>query len=106
MPSSKRITLIDNSPSTNFLFLAIVLLFSMTRLIHLTILPIFTDEAVYIRWAKMINEDFSNIWIPILIDNKKPLLMWLISIFLDISENPLWAGRFVSVIAGFCRVGI
>jgi len=101
MPSSKRITLINNSPSTNFLFLAIVLLFSMTRLIHLTILPIFTDEAVYIRWAKMINEDFSNIWIPILIDNKKPLLMWLISIFLDISENPLWAGRFVSVIAGF-----
>ncbi|MEE9165376.1 MAG: glycosyltransferase family 39 protein [Nitrospinota bacterium] len=73
----------------------------MTRLIHLTILPIFNDEAVYIRWAKMINENFSNIWIPILIDNKKPLLMWLIAVFLKIFEDPLWAARFVSIIAGF-----
>jgi len=62
MSSIKCIRLIKNKPSINFLFLAIVLLFLMTRLAHLTILPIFNDEAIYISWAKMIKADIHNIW--------------------------------------------
>tara|TARA_B100000315_G_scaffold151864_1_gene140696 strand:- start:17919 stop:19451 length:1533 start_codon:yes stop_codon:yes gene_type:complete len=73
----------------------------MTRLAHLTILPIFNDEAIYISWAKMIKEDIHNIWFPVQIESKKPLLMCLIALFLKIFEDPLWAARSVSVVAGF-----
>lgn len=93
--------LTDKKHYPHFIFSAAVILFLFTRLFNLTILPIFTDEAVYIRWAKMINEDVHNIWSPIEIDNKKPLLMWLIAVALNVFQGPLWAARFVSVTAGF-----
>ena len=101
MPFNKRITIIDSKFSINFFFLAIVLLFLITRLTHLTALPIFNDEAIYISWAKMIKEDIHNILLPLLVESKKPLLMWLITLFLNIFQDSLWASRFVSVIAGF-----
>ena len=101
MLSNKQITLINNKPSINFLLLAIVLIFFMTRLAHLTILPIFNDEAIYISWAKIIKKDIHNIWFPVEIESKKPLLMCLIALFLKIIEDPLWAARSVSVLAGF-----
>ena len=93
--------MIDNKHSSNFFFMAVVLLFLLTRLVHLTIIPIFNDEAIYISWAKIINEDLHDIWLPIKVDNSKPLFLWLIAIFLNLFENPLWAARFVSVLAGF-----
>ncbi len=77
--------------------MAVVVLFLLTRLAHLTIIPIFNDEAIYISWAKIINEDLHDIWLPIKVDNSKPLFLWLIAIFLNLFENPLWAARFVSV---------
>ena len=38
-----------------FLFwgVGIVLVFFLLRLFHLTILPIFADEAIYIRWSQV-----------------------------------------------------
>ena len=93
--------MIDNKHSVNFSFLAVVLLFLISRFVHLTVIPIFNDEAIYISWAKIINQDLHDIWIPIKIDNSKPFFLWLIAIFLNFFENPLWAARFVSVLAGF-----
>lgn len=82
-----------------FIFLVILFLFS--RLCNLTLLPIFTDESIYIYWAKYIATHNSNFFIS-LTDGKPPLLIWIIALFLKIlpTEWYLVAARLVSVIAG------
>lgn len=86
-------------PRNIFIFLA--LLFFLTRLYNLTLLPIFTDESIYLYWAKFIATHHSN-WFMSLTDGKPPLFIWIIAIFLKIfpSNMYLFAGRFVSVLAG------
>lgn len=75
-------------------------LFLVTRLVNLTILPIFTDEAIYIRWSQIGGSDASWRFIS-LTDGKQPLFTWLVMISLRIFQDPLVAGRLVSVGAGF-----
>jgi len=70
----------------------------LTRLT--TFLPIFTDEAIYIRWSQIGGNDASWRFIS-LTDGKQPLFTWLMMITLRLFRDPLFAGRFVSVIAGF-----
>ncbi|MDO8583375.1 MAG: glycosyltransferase family 39 protein [bacterium] len=86
-------------PKNIFIFLALLFLF--TRLYNLTLLPIFTDESIYLFWAKFIATHHSN-WFMSLTDGKPPLFIWIITIFLKIfpSSMYLFAGRFVSVFAG------
>ena len=73
----------------------------VTRLINLDILPVFADEAIYVRWSQVMRAEPSLRFLP-LSDGKTPLFMWatipLLKFFLT---NPLLAGRFLSVIAGF-----
>lgn len=80
--------------------LAIVGLFLVTRLVNLTNIPIFTDEAIYLRWAQIGLSDPRWRFIS-LIDGKQPLLIWLFFPALKLITDPLVAGRLVSVIAGF-----
>jgi len=70
------------------------------RLFHLTSLPIFTDEAIYIRWSQIGGNDASWRFIS-LTDGKQPLFTWFVMISLRVIRDPLFAGRFVSVIAGY-----
>lgn len=70
-----------------------------TRIANLLAVPIFTDEAIYIRWAQIGLNDPAHRYIS-LTDGKQPLLTWLMYPFLKIFSDPLFAGRFVSVIAG------
>lgn len=76
------------------------LVYFISRLINLTLLPIFTDEAIYLRWSFIIWHDAERRFIP-LSDGKPPLFMWLTVPFLKIFSNPLFAGRFLSVLIGF-----
>ena len=78
----------------------LIFLFLTTRLTGLTSLPIFNDEAVYLNWARMIWEGEASPFISLIVDNKKPLQIWLIGLNMEIIENPLAAGRFASVCAG------
>lgn len=78
----------------------LVLLYWASRLANLTIIPIFTDEAIYLRWAQIALGDPKWRFIS-LIDGKQPLFIWLIFPFLKIIADPLIAGRMVSVVAGF-----
>ncbi|MGB9706550.1 MAG: ArnT family glycosyltransferase [Microgenomates group bacterium] len=78
----------------------LIILFLISRLINLTVLPIFCDEAIYIRWAQIIKSVPELKFIP-LSDGKQPLFMWLMIPFLKIFSDPLFAGRSVSVLAGF-----
>lgn len=83
------------------IFLLVVLYF-FTRLFALTGLPIFTDEAIYIRWSQIGMRDANWRFIS-LTDGKQPMFTWIMMVLLKVFESmdPLWAGRLTSVIAGF-----
>lgn len=78
--------------------------FLALRLINLTVLPIFCDEAIYIRWAQIIKSVPQLKFIP-LSDGKQPLFMWLMVPFLRIIKDPLVAGRLTSVFSGMVSLG-
>src|SRR4030042_5714603 len=80
--------------------LGIVLVFFLLRLVNFTILPIFADEAIYIRWSQVMRTEPTLRFIP-LSDGKQPLFMWLTIPFLKIFSDPLLAGRALSTLAGF-----
>jgi len=75
----------------------LMVFFFLTRLPNLLILPIFADEAIYIRWAQLINS--GQIFIP-LTDGKTPLFMWLLAPLLYLGFDPLITGRMLSVFSG------
>ena len=57
-------------------------LFAATRLTHLATLPIFTDEAIYIRWSQIGMRDANWRFIS-LTDGKQPMFTWIMMIFLS-----------------------
>jgi len=63
-------------------------------------MPIFTDEAIYLRWAQIALHDSSWRFIS-LTDGKQPLFVWFAMVFMKFIQDPLVAGRLVSVLAGF-----
>lgn len=86
--------------------LGIIILFFLTRLYNILALPIFTDEAIYIRWAQIAGTDAAQRFIS-LTDGKQPLFIWIAAIFIKVINDPLLAGRLVSVFSGlFTTIGI
>lgn len=75
----------------------LLIIFLISRLVNLGILPIFADEAIYLRWTQLINQ--GHLFAP-LTDGKTPLFMWLLSPLLRLGFDPLLTGRFLSVLAG------
>lgn len=82
---------------------SLIILFLIIRLINLTLLPVFADEAIYIHWAQVIWHDANNRFIP-LSDGKPPLFMWLMVPFLKFFSDPLFAARLLSVLAGLATL--
>ena len=78
-----------------------LVIFWVTRLVNLGLIPIFADEAIYIRWAQLVNQ--GKIFIP-LSDGKTPLFMWLLAPLLRLGFDPLLTGRILSVAAGLATV--
>lgn len=72
-----------------------------TRLYNLLLLPIFTDESIYIYWAKFISV-YHTQWFISLSDGKPPLLIWIVSLLLNLFPHNLYlfAGRLPSVFFG------
>jgi 4-amino-4-deoxy-L-arabinose transferase-like glycosyltransferase len=84
-----------------FVFISLFALYAFTRFYHLTtFLPIFTDEAIYIHWSQIALNDASWRFIS-LTDGKQPMFVWIALLLLKFFHDPLFAGRMVSVIAGF-----
>ncbi|CAN5151008.1 hypothetical protein BH11PAT1_BH11PAT1_4030 [soil metagenome] len=77
----------------------IFFVYCLTRLILLTDVPIFTDEAIYLRWAQIAGQDPNWRFIS-LTDGKGTLFIWLVIASMKLVSEPLIAGRLVSVIAG------
>lgn len=73
----------------------------VTRLYNIKHLPIFTDEGIYIHWAKVAWHDASWRFIS-LTDGRQPLQTWGTIPFLKLFPNDaLFAGRLFSVTMGF-----
>src|SRR5947209_5246389 len=87
--------------SSPFIAIAgLLLLFFFTRFYNILSIPIFTDEAIYIRWAQIAKNDAAWRFIS-LTDGKQPLFVWFMVVTLKFFHDPLLAGRVVSVISGF-----
>lgn len=69
------------------------------RLINLTKIPVFADEAIYIRWAQVMRAEPTLRFLP-LSDGKQPLFMWGVIPFFKIFSDPLFAARMLSVFSG------
>ena len=77
-----------------------IVFYFFSRLQNLTIIPVFGDEAIYLRWSQIIKSVETLRFIP-LTDGKQPLFMWVTVLFFKIVSDPLIAGRLVSVFSGF-----
>lgn len=78
----------------------IVVLFGLSRGVSLDRWPIFSDEGIYIRWAKVAWKDASWRFISVT-DGRQPLQTWGTIPFLKLfSPNDLVAGRMFSVATG------
>ncbi len=82
------------------LFIVIAIIYFASRFFNILSLPIFTDEAIYIRWSQIAKQDAYWRFIS-LTDGKQPSFIWLAMILLRFIKDPLLAGRMVSVLAGF-----
>jgi 4-amino-4-deoxy-L-arabinose transferase-like glycosyltransferase len=79
------------------------LIYFVSRFYNILSLPIFTDEAIYIRWAQIAKQDANWRFIS-LTDGKQPMFIWLMMVALRFIQDPLLAGRMVSVGAGFATM--
>ncbi len=84
-----------------FLGLIFVLVFSyfIIRLPGLTLQPIFADEAIYVRWSQVMKAEPTLRFLPVS-DGKTPLWMWILMPVFKFVEDPLLAGRLLSVVLG------
>ncbi len=86
-----------------FIF-GLILLYLLSRLYNLDHFPIFSDEGIYIRWAKVAWQDASWRFIS-LTDGRQPLQTWGTIAFLKLfPESALYAGRMFSVATGFAAM--
>ena len=83
-----------------FLLFILIAAYFVLRLPNLTLQPIFADEAIYIRWAQVMRAEPTLRFVSVS-DGKTPLFMWLMISLFKIFKDPLFAGRFLSVFAGF-----
>lgn len=81
------------------IIVGIVVAYFVTRLVNLTAFPIFTDEAIYIRWSQIGSRDAAWRFIS-LVDGKQPMYTWIAMGFMRFIRDPILAGRLVSVFAG------
>lgn len=83
---------------SSLLLLIICLVYLFSRIYNLTSLPVFGDEAIYVRWSQIIKSVDTLRFVP-MTDGKQPLFMWITALSLKLFD-PLIAGRIVSVFAG------
>lgn len=79
--------------------LLVILAGLLLRLYRLTLLPIFDDEAIYLRWSQIMRAEPTLRFVP-LSDGKQPLYMWATIPFFKLFSDPLFSGRFLSILCG------
>jgi hypothetical protein len=74
------------------------------RLPGLRAMPIFGDEAMKLHWALLVRENPFRFALVSMQAPVPPLHSWLLAIFLPLSEDPVRAGRLLSVFCGALTV--
>ncbi len=92
--------LLAKHKSEFLILLILIAAYFLLRLPNLTLQPIFADEAIYVRWAQVMKAEPTLRFVSVT-DGKTPLFMWLMIPFFKVFKDPLFAGRFLSVISGF-----
>lgn len=82
----------------------IVTFYLATHLYNLTLLPVFADESIYIRWTQLIIDDWQQYLFFPMNDGKTPLLMWMMVPFQFMIADQLFAARFVAVLIGLGQI--
>lgn len=77
----------------------ILVLALVLRLVNLSYLPIFGDEAIYVRWAQVMGAEPGLRFLP-LSDGKQPAFMWVLMFLVRRFSDPLFIGRLTSVLYG------
>jgi 4-amino-4-deoxy-L-arabinose transferase-like glycosyltransferase len=85
------------------IILLISLIYLLTRIQNLTTLPVFGDEAIYLRWSQIIKSVDTLRFIPVT-DGKQPLFMWVTVVFFKFFSDPLLSGRLLSVFSGLINL--
>lgn len=84
---------------TILILIGIVGIAFFLRFYNLTLLPVFADEAIYIRWSQIMATESTLRFLP-LSDGKQPFYMWVLMFFVKYFSDPLFIGRLLSVISG------
>ena len=85
---------------------AMVVVYLSLTFSNLTKLPMFVDEALYLRWGQIAGADATWRFIS-LTDGKQPLYTWAVVPFMKYFGDPLYGGRFVSALCGlFTLLGV
>lgn len=100
MTSKDCMTKKNNLLTKIFLSIFLVAFYFFSRVQNLTSIPVFCDEAIYIRWAQIIQSEETLRFVP-QSDGKQPLFMWINAVTLKIFSDPLISGRLISVFSGF-----
>jgi 4-amino-4-deoxy-L-arabinose transferase-like glycosyltransferase len=88
-----------------YMIIFISFVYFIFRLSSLTKIPIFNDESSYLDWGwRMLHDPTIPFYSITNGDGKQPLLMWVFGLFEIFINDPLWAGRIVSVITGFAAL--
>ncbi len=77
----------------------ICILYMIIHVINLTVLPIFNDESIYLDWGWTHTHMPGHLY-DALIDAKQPFMIWIFGLFENFFQDPLFAGRFASVLIG------
>lgn len=96
---SKRLMFFKSWRSTILVGFGILVSALFLRIYNLTTLPIFGDEAIYIRWSQVMNVVPSLRFLP-LSDGKQPGFMWVLMFLVNRFSDPLFVGRLTSVFYG------
>lgn len=80
--------------------LLLLIFVAIISCIGLTTLPVFSDEAIYIRWAQVATNDPQRYLFLSMLDGKPPLHVWSLMPILQVVSDPLLAGRLMSVVFG------
>lgn len=84
-----------------FWWVVLILVFLSSRFVNLGVVPIFTDEAIYLRWSQIMAYDSALRYMP-LVDGKPPFFMWLTAGLMRLVPqiDILYTGRIVSIFGG------
>ena len=103
--ASKIIMKINKVIPLNHLFIlfGIIIIYLIINIVFINKTPIFTDEAIYVRWAQIEANDACLRYISLL-DGKQPLFIWIAMIPVKILNDSLLAVRLLSVLYGLVSI--